>query len=207
MKTLLKILFKLPVDYVKEVMLRLYNTMNLKAKKVEFGVMPQINGKLILLNNGRCKFGDHLKFNSSTRSNMVGLYKACTIYISKNANLTIGNSSGFSGVSIYCSNKIEIGDFVNCGGNVCIWDTDFHPLEYKARRIHDIDKINTRPIKIGNDAFIGANSIILKGVIIGERSIVGAGSVVTKSIPPDEIWAGNPAKFIRAIATTKSEVI
>ena len=47
--------------------------------------------------------------------------------------------------------------------------------------------------------FIGANSIILKGVTIGERSIIGAGSVVTKNIPDDEIWAGNPAKFIRKI--------
>ena len=55
------------------------------------------------------------------------------------------------------------------------------------------------PIIVGDDVFVGANSIILKGVIIGARVIIGAGSVVTKNIPSDEIWAGNPAKFIRKV--------
>lgn len=50
------------------------------------------------------------------------------------------------------------------------------------------------PIEIGDDVWIGVNSIILKGVRIGSRAIVGAGSVVTKSIPHDEIWAGVPAR-------------
>ena len=56
-----------------------------------------------------------------------------------------------------------------------------------------------KPVVIGNDVFIGAKSIILKGVTIGENSVIGAGSVVTKSVPANQIWAGNPAKFIRCI--------
>lgn len=51
---------------------------------------------------------------------------------------------------------------------------------------------------IGHDVWIGFGSIIKAGVTIGTGSVVGAGSVVTKNIPPYEIWAGNPAKFIRA---------
>lgn len=50
---------------------------------------------------------------------------------------------------------------------------------------------------IGNDVFIGAKAIILPGLIIGNSSIIGAGSVVTKDIKENEIWAGNPAKFIK----------
>jgi len=50
---------------------------------------------------------------------------------------------------------------------------------------------------IQEGAFVGASSIILKGVTIGKHSIVAAGSVVSKSIPAGEIWGGNPAKFIR----------
>ncbi|MGD0482989.1 MAG: acyltransferase [Terracidiphilus sp.] len=53
------------------------------------------------------------------------------------------------------------------------------------------------PIEIGNDVFIGANSIILPGVRIGSRVIVGAGSVVNRSIPDNCVVAGVPAKFIR----------
>lgn len=47
--------------------------------------------------------------------------------------------------------------------------------------------------------FIGWNVTICKPVIIGKHSVVGAGSVVTKDIPDYEVWAGNPAKFIRKI--------
>lgn len=50
---------------------------------------------------------------------------------------------------------------------------------------------------INDNVFIGARCIILKGVTIGSKSIIGAGSVVTKNIPEGEIWAGNPAKFIK----------
>ena len=46
---------------------------------------------------------------------------------------------------------------------------------------------------------MGTHTIILKGVTVGAKSIIGAGSVVTKSIPDGEIWAGNPAHFIRKI--------
>ena len=52
---------------------------------------------------------------------------------------------------------------------------------------------------IEDNVFIGAHSTILKGVTIGQNSIIGACSVVTKNIPPNEIWAGNPAKFIKKL--------
>ena len=65
--------------------------------------------------------------------------------------------------------------------------------------------ILTRPVVIRDGAFIGAHSIILKGVTVGEKSVVGAGSVVTRSIPDGEIWAGNPARFIRKLDTRASE--
>lgn len=57
--------------------------------------------------------------------------------------------------------------------------------------------LKTKPVLLKRGCFIGANSIILKGCTIGENSIVGAGSVVSKDIPDNEIWAGNPARFIK----------
>lgn len=52
-------------------------------------------------------------------------------------------------------------------------------------------------IEIGENTFIGANTIISKSVNIGKNVIIGAGSVVTKDIPDNEIWAGNPARLIK----------
>ena len=50
---------------------------------------------------------------------------------------------------------------------------------------------------IGSDSFIGSGTIICKDVRIGRNCIIGAGSVVTKDIPDNQIWAGNPARFVR----------
>lgn len=52
-------------------------------------------------------------------------------------------------------------------------------------------------VHIKENAYLGANVIICKSVTIGRDAIVGAGSVVTKDIPDGEVWAGNPARFIK----------
>ena len=54
-------------------------------------------------------------------------------------------------------------------------------------------------LKIGEGTFIGCNTIIAKPVTSGEHSVIGVGSVVTKDIPPYQLWAGNPARFIKNI--------
>jgi len=166
-------------------------------RDVTWGEHIEVKGKFFLRFNGCVRLGDNLVFNGMTRFNVVGVTKECSIFVKEGAKLSIGNHSGFSGVSLVCYNRIDIGEYCNFGGNVSIWDTDFHPLSYVDRRVHNEEKIVNKPILIGNDVFVGANSIILKGVTIGDRAIIGAGSVVTCNIPPNEIWAGNPARFIK----------
>jgi acetyltransferase-like isoleucine patch superfamily enzyme len=163
---------------------------------VEWGSGIKLDGSPIFRLNGTVKLGDNLIFISHTKYNMVGISKPCSIFVAKDASLQIGDNTGFSGTSIYCTNSIFIGKYCNFGGNTSIWDTDFHPLNYEERRKNS-DDTSTKPIIIGDDVFVGANTIILKGVTIGDRVIIGAGSVVTKNIPANQIWAGNPAKFIR----------
>ena len=104
-----------------------------------------------------------------------------------------------SSTAIVWHDQIEIGDNVNLGGNVVLYDTDFHSLDSKDRinRQEDIRGTKTKPVKIGNNVFVGAHSTILKGVSIGDNAMIGACSVVTKNVPENEIWAGNPAKFIK----------
>ena len=58
--------------------------------------------------------------------------------------------------------------------------------------------IITKPIKIDNGAWVGFNSIILKGVTIGKNAAIAAGSVVIKDVPPNTMVGGNPAKIIKA---------
>jgi acetyltransferase-like isoleucine patch superfamily enzyme len=176
------------------------NYIALKRGRVSYKSFPVIYGELIIKNNGHCELGQNVTFKSKLSSNYVGLTKKCSVFVEPGAKLTIGDNSGFSGISIYCSKSIAIGSYVTCGGNVSIWDTDFHPLDFRERRIHKTTAIVSSCVEIGNDAFLGANSIVLKGVRIGNRSIIGAGSVVVKTVPDDEIWAGNPARFIRKIA-------
>lgn len=176
-----------------------HNWLTIQAACVEYKSYPKMFGQIEILNKGIIKLGENVIFQSSTKYNFVGIKKHCSLAVLKNAVLEIGDNTGFSGVSLFCSNSIIIGKNVCCGGNVSIWDTDFHSINYKDRIELNTKHVKTAPIVIGNDVFIGAESIIMKGVRIGEKSIIGAGSVVTKDIGDKEIWAGNPAVFIRKI--------
>lgn len=159
--------------------------------------IPKVNISL----SGKCSIGMNFRMNNRESSNPIGRFHRCSLIVGINGNLIIGENVGMSSAAIVCHNRIEIGNNVNIGGNVVIYDTDFHSLNPTDRldRAKDIVNTNTKPVKIGNNAFIGAHSTILKGVTIGESSIIGACSVVTKSIPAYEIWAGNPAKFLKTL--------
>lgn len=141
------------------------------------------------------QLGDNVTFNNY---NDAGWNSRCSIWVKSGATLRIGNNTGFNGVLVYAANSITIGNNVKVGGGTRIFDTDFHPLDYEIRRTSN-EGTKSSPIIIEDDVFIGAGCFILKGVTIGARSIIAAGSVVTKNIPADEIWGGNPAKFIRKI--------
>jgi acetyltransferase-like isoleucine patch superfamily enzyme len=111
--------------------------------------------------------------------------------------LVIGDHIGMSGCSIAASERIEIGNYVLIGSVCLITDSDAHAIDPVDRRCNGA--YQTDAIVIEDDVFIGARSIILKGVRIGHGSIIGAGSVVTHDIPPMVIAGGNPAQVIRAI--------
>lgn len=177
------------------------NTISLKLNNVEIGNKCNIRGKILVKNNSKKRIiiGNNVTINSGMKYNPIGFQGQTMLYIIENGSISIGNRVGISNSSIVSQNKIIIEDDVMIGGGVKIYDTDFHSKQYEIRMSeHDTD-INTAPVIIKRGAFIGAGSIILKGVSIGRKSIVGAGSVVTKNIPDNEIWAGNPAKFIRKL--------
>lgn len=150
---------------------------------------------------GKCSIGKNFAMNNGAKGNPIGSFRRCTFFVNRGATLTIGDNVGISQTALVCQKSITILNNVKIGGGTCVYDTDFHSLDPLIRASsedtkHRVDK----PILIKDNAFIGAHSIILKGVTIGENSIIGAGSVVTKSVPDNQIWAGNPAKFIKQIS-------
>lgn len=153
---------------------------------------------IMVARGGKFEIGTNFKMNNNIKGNPIGSYRKCTLFVDKNAELKIGNHVGISQTALICHKSITIGNFVKIGGGVSIYDTDFHSLNPEIRKSKDDIKHRAeKPVVIKDNAFIGAHSIILKGVTIGENSIIGAGSVVTKSVPANQIWAGNPAQFIR----------
>jgi len=72
---------------------------------------------------------------------------------------------------------------------------------YLCTGSHDFNdpslQLITKTIIVGNNAFVGARAMILPGVSIGEKAIIGAMSVVSKSVPKNEVWAGNPASLLK----------
>lgn len=93
---------------------------------------------------------------------------------------------------------IDIGNDVQIGPAVQLY-TAQHPLEASVRRS---GLESARPIRIGNDVWIGGGAVVLPGVTIGDRSVVGAGSVVVQAVPADCVVAGNPARVVRTLTST-----
>lgn len=145
--------------------------------------------------NSNIEIQDNCQFRSKWNSNLIGITKNCIISThSASAKILIKKNCGFSGVTIGCREYIEIGMNTLVGANSIISDTDWHSLN-PSTRLTGVP--NSKPIIIGNNVFIGVNSIILKGVTIGDNTVIGAGSVVVNNIPPNVIAAGNPCKILR----------
>lgn len=120
------------------------------------------------------------------------------IQIESGAKLFIGDNVGFSSIIIHCWKHISIGNNVAIGAGCMIFDTNFHNTDPSLRSSGDPrSKVNTKSIIIGDNVFVGTRCIITKGVTIGNNSIIAAGSVVVCNIPPNEVWGGAPAKFIK----------
>lgn len=174
----------------------------LRLLGVAVGPQLSVRGKvnLYLHRKGNLKIGARCRINSGfSYYNAVGSYSRTTLWVGIKGALSLGNDVGISNSTIVCLNSIEISDHVFIGGDCKIYDTDFHSIDAANRLAQPDAHAKSAPIRIKSRAFIGGHSIILKGVTIGEEAVIGAGSVVTGNVPDGQIWAGNPARFIRNI--------
>lgn len=91
--------------------------------------------------------------------------------------------------------KVTIGNNCWFGPNVGLFAVA-HPMDAQGR----IDMLGiAKPITVGDNVWIGGNSVVLMGVTIGNNAVIGAGSVVNKDVPDNALVAGNPARIIKYI--------
>ena len=100
---------------------------------------------------------------------------------------------------------ISIGRDVLIGYGVHVYDSDFHAVDPRARA--EAHTPRTAKVKIGDNAWIGANAMVLKGVEIGAGAVVAAGSIVTRSVPPATLVAGNPAWIVRRLSDGEDQAL
>ena len=174
------------------------NRLNFSLHGVRWIEGGLVIGKISIINKRDIAFGERCLLNG--QRSRLGFSTPILLTTQRNAIIRIGNHVGMSNCTLYATKSIEIGDDTLIGGGVKIYDTNFHSTDWRLRNSPE-DKINTvsSPVVIGKHCFIGAGTIILKGVRIGDNSIVGAGSIVTKNIPENEVWGGNPARKIKDV--------
>jgi acetyltransferase-like isoleucine patch superfamily enzyme len=155
----------------------IHNNQNDKSK-IKIGYRCVVKGQLLIFKHGgEILIGDHCFIGSDSK--------------------------------IWSSKKIVIGNRVLISHNVNIHDNISHPLDPEARHedfLHIFSKglqesvdIREAEVVIEDDAWIGFNAIILKGVKIGKGAIVGAGAIVTKDVPAFSVVVGNTARVIKTI--------
>jgi acetyltransferase-like isoleucine patch superfamily enzyme len=145
--------------------------------------------------------GDNVVLCSKAEYTDLGVSRPCVIRtLRPDARIRIGRDTGISGAAICAASSIDIGKECLLGAGVVIADTDFHPIAPRGRRFaKNYDSIGAMPVVIEDNVFIGANTIVLKGVRIGRNSVIGAGSVVSADIPADVVAAGVPARVLKSL--------
>ena len=180
---------------------KLITIVKLKGNNVSYKAFDTTGIPYIMVaRGGNMSIGNGFSMHNDCSGNPIGCFQPCSFVVDSGAKLTIGDNVGISQSALVAIADITIGNNVKIGGGTYIYTSDFHSLDPAVRASKkDKEQRHSAPVVIQDNVFIGAHCIILKGVEIGENSIIGAGSVLTKDVPPNQIWAGNPAKFIKSI--------
>ncbi len=185
------------LDYVHAIYDKIYSWFLCHLWGIHSNGAVNFSGRAIVRTRkrGEITLGRGVKFVSRVVKNVTGLTIPVILDTRWGGQIQIGDSSCFSSVAISSKTLVKIGSRCLFGGNVRVFDHDFHSLDHKDRHSpNDVINVRSKPILVGNDVFIGANVTILKGSSIGDRSIVSAGSVVCGlDVPPDSLVRGNPA--------------
>ncbi|MGN8132655.1 acyltransferase [Paenarthrobacter sp. 22069] len=188
--------------------IRTIHQMRLRAIGVTVGrdVVVQGRTSVFRAKDSNIELGDRVVLNALTRKNTLEARGSVVLRTFRpGARIVIGADSGLTSCTISAGSSVEIGQRVLVGGGVIITDSDHHVVDMlTGRRFAGLPSwSNDRSVSIGDDVFVGARSIILKGAEIGEGSVIGAGSVVSSVIPAGVIAVGNPCRVLRALDSSR----
>lgn len=152
-------------------------------------------------------------YNHTKDKNKIRFGKNCnvaaTIVLNSKGSIVIGDYVYMNNIHLRIDYNLKIGSYCMFGPNVKLWDTKNHPLNREERReqckhiahkgIIDSYEAGGGDIIIGDDVWVGMDSIIMGRVTIGNGSVVAAGSIVTKSVPENVLVGGIPARIIKQL--------
>ena len=146
---------------------------------------------------GGVKIGRSCRIGCSSQRYHAGMpFYTKLLCDTENASIEIGDSCRLNGAYVHAKKNIKIGDNCVIASGVNIIDSNGHQTASLDRTI---GRDNPQAIIIGNNVWIGLNSIILKGSVIGDNSIISAGSVVRGNVPPNVVYSTNSEVCIKEI--------
>lgn len=167
----------------------LYNLISVCFSAMKFGILKLLhfrnfhfegiqrfspNTEVILADRGSIRLGKHVRAHRRTKLLSFG-----SGILEIGSNTALGN-----GVSINCMERITIGEGVQIGPDVKIYD---HDHDFRVPGGISAEKFKTAPVEIGANSWIGCNVVILMGTSLGENCIVGAGSVLKGKYPANSV--------------------
>lgn len=132
------------------------------------------------------RIGKNFKMRDGAK---IRVRKGATCIIGKNCSVNSNNM-------IACRDRIEIGDYVQFSPNVQVYD---HDHNFRAEGGVNAGEYKTSSVRIGNNVWIGANTVILRGTEIGDNAVVGAGCVLKGKYEPDSVIIQKREDFIRVV--------
>ena len=172
----------------------------LNAGRVELGRNPRVVGVPVVRagTGSRIVLGDKVSLVSSNLSYHAQMFAPVKIFADRpGAVITIGDNTRINGACLHAWKSITIGRNCLIAANVQIMDANGHDLCMDAPERRLVTPDTPTPITIGDNVWIGLNSIVLPGTKLGDGCVVAAGSVVKGDFAAGSIIGGVPAKVIR----------
>ncbi|MBS5487791.1 acyltransferase [Parabacteroides sp.] len=172
--------------------LRIY-FINTKGGNLSFSTKLDKKTKVYISRGANIKTGINVYLRSEPRGYHCGMpFGTVLLADKKGANIEIGSNSRINGAYIHAQVRVSI-------GKNCVIAAGTNIIDSNGHEIYSVDRTTGRdipyPILIGNNVWIGMNSVILKGTVIGDNSVISAGSVVKGIFPSNSLIQGNPAKI------------